>query len=264
MEILFLCGAAFIAGFFDSIVGGGGLIQLPAILVFHPGLSIPTAFGTNKTAAIFGNGVAMWHYSQQVKMRWSSLLPATVTAFAAAYLGAWTVRLFFQVQPELLRGLVLVLLIAVAVHTYLKKNLGDLHHPRWATHHEKMAGIVLGLILGFYDGFFGPGTGTFLLFAFVSLFRFDFLHASAHAKFVNFATNLSPVLYFAWKGDVLWRYSIPMGLCNLIGAFIGSRMAIRRGNRFIRWLFLLILIGLIGRLLLDFIEISRQEAFQSH
>ena len=262
MEIPFLCGAAFIAGFFDSIVGGGGLIQLPAVLVFLPGLSIPTAFGTNKAAAIFGNGVAMWNYSQQVKMRWSSLLPATVSAFVAAYLGAWTVRLLFQVQPGFLRALVLVLLIAVAVHTYFKKNLGDLHHPRWATHHERMAGILLGLVLGFYDGFFGPGTGTFLLFAFVSLFRFDFLHASAHAKFVNFTTNLSPVLYFAWKGDVLWRYSIPMGLCNLVGAYIGSRMAIRRGNRFIRWLFLLILIGLIGRLLWDFIGISRQEVFR--
>ncbi|NBV97359.1 MAG: sulfite exporter TauE/SafE family protein [Verrucomicrobia bacterium] len=254
MEILFLCGAAFVAGFFDSIVGGGGLIQLPAVLLLLPGLPIPTAFGTNKTAAIFGNGVAMWQYSQQVKLRWDSILPTTLAAFGAAYFGAWTVRAFSHFRPDLLRGLVLFLLVAVAVHTFLKKDLGELHHPRWAKHHERWAGTLVGLGLGFYDGFFGPGTGTFLLFAFVSLFRFDFLHASAHAKFVNFATNLSPVLYFAWKGDVLWWYSIPMGFCNLIGGFLGSRMAIQRGNRFIRWLFLLILIGLISRLVWDYLR----------
>ena len=254
MEILFLCGAAFIAGFFDSIVGGGGLIQLPAVLLFLPGLPIPTAFGTNKTAAIFGNGVAMWQYSQQVKLRWDSLLPTTVAAFGAAYFGAWTVRAFSHFRPDLLRGLVLFLLVAVAIHTFFKKDLGELHYPRWAKHHERWAGIIVGLSLGFYDGFFGPGTGTFLLFAFVSLFRFDFLHASAHAKFVNFATNLSPVLFFAWHGDVLWKYSIPMGLFNLTGAYVGSHLAIRKGNRFIRGLFLLILIGLIGRLVWDYLR----------
>ena len=254
MEIGFLCLAAFVAGFFDSIVGGGGLIQLPAVLLCLPGLPIPTAFGTNKTAAIFGNSVAMWQYSRLVKLRWDSLLPSTLTAFAAAYLGAWTVRAFSHVRPDLLQGLVLLLLVVVAVHTFCKRELGELHHPRWARHHERWAGMLVGLGLGFYDGFFGPGTGTFLLFAFVSLFRFDFLHASAHAKFVNFATNLSPVLYFAWHGDVLWKYSIPMGLCNLTGAFVGSHLAIRKGNRFIRGLFLLILIGLIGRLLWDYIR----------
>ena len=248
MVIGFLCLAAFGAGFFDSIVGGGGLIQLPALLLCLPGLPIPMAFGTNKTAAIFGNSVAMWQYSRQVKLRWDSLLPATMTAFTAAFLGAWTVRLFSSLRPDLLRGLVLFLLIAVAVHTFQKKELGKLHHPRWAKHHERWAGILMGLGLGFYDGFFGPGTGTFLLFAFVSLFRFDFLHASAHAKFVNFATNLSPVLYFAWHGDVLWRYSLPMGVCSLTGAYMGSHMAIRKGNRFIRGLFLTVLILLIGRL----------------
>jgi len=254
MEILFLCLAAFFAGFFDSIVGGGGLIQLPAILIFLPGISIPTVFGTNKTASLFGNGVAMWQYSRRVPLRWDSLMPATVAAFGAAYLGAWTVRTLAQVRPDLLRGLVLILLVAVALHTFFKKELGELHHPRWARHHERWAGILVGLVLGFYDGFFGPGTGTFLLFAFVSLFRFDFLHASAHAKFVNFATNLSPVLYFAWQGDVLWKYSIPMGVCNLAGAYVGSHLAIRKGNRFIRVLFLMVLGLLIGRLVWDFVS----------
>lgn len=230
------------------------MIQLPAVLICLPGLPIPTAFGTNKTAAIFGNTVAMWQYSCQVKLRWDSLLPAAVTAFAAAYLGSWTVRTLAHFQPELLRGLVLFLLVAVALHTFFKKELGKLHHPRWAKHHERWAGILMGLGLGFYDGFFGPGTGTFLLFAFVSLFRFDFLHASAHAKFVNFATNLSPVLYFAWHGDVLWKYSIPMGICNLAGAYVGSHLAIQKGNRFIRGIFLVVLVLLIGRLGWDFLR----------
>lgn len=248
MEIVFLCGAAFVAGFFDSIVGGGGLIQLPAVLICLPGLPIPTAFGTNKTAAIFGNTVAMWQYSRNVQLRWDSLLPATLVAFGAAYLGAWAVRVFAHLRPDLLRGLVLFLLVAVALHTFFKRELGELHHPRWARHHERLAGILVGLGLGFYDGFFGPGTGTFLLFAFVGLFRFDFLHASAHAKFVNFATNLSPVLFFAWHGNVLWKYSVPMGICNLTGAYVGSHLAIRKGNQFIRGLFLAVLVLLIGRL----------------
>lgn len=254
MEPVLLCAAAFIAGFFDSIVGGGGLIQLPAVLVFLPGLSIPTAFGTNKTASIFGNAVAMWQYSRRVQLRWDSLLPATAMAFGAAYVGAWTVRTLAQVRPDLLRGLVLFLLVAVALHTFFRKELGKLHHPRWASHHERWAGILLGLGLGFYDGFFGPGTGTFLLFAFVSLFRFDFLHASAHAKFVNFATNLSPVLYFAWHGDVLWKYAVPMGICNLVGAYVGSHLAIQRGNKFIRGLFLAMLVLLIGRLAWEYVR----------
>ena len=252
MEIGFLCLAAFCAGFFDSIVGGGGLIQLPAVLICLPDLSIPVAFGTNKTAALFGNTVSMWQYSRRVSLRCNSLLPATIVASGAAYLGAWTVRTLAHFQPGFLRGLVLFFLVAVALHTFFKKELGELHHPRWASHHERLAGIVLGLGLGFYDGFFGPGTGTFLLFAFVSLFRFDFLHASAHAKFVNFATNLSPVLYFASHGDVLWRYSLPMGMCSLTGAYVGSHLAIRKGNRFIRGLFLLVLVLLIGRLAWDF------------
>ena len=146
MEILLLCLAAFFAGFFDSIVGGGGLIQLPAILIFLPGISIPTVFGTNKTASLFGNGVAMWQYSRRVPLRWDSLMPATVAAFGAAYLGAWTVRTLAQVRPDLLRGLVFFLLVAVALHTFFKKELGELHHPRWARHHERWAGILVGLV----------------------------------------------------------------------------------------------------------------------
>ena len=122
---------------------------MPAVLLCLPGLPIPTAFGTNKTAAIFGNSVAMWQYSRLVKLRWDSLLPATLTAFAAAYLGAWTVRAFSYVRPDLLQGLVLLLLVVVAVHTFCKRELGELHHPRWARHHERWAGMLVGLGLGF-------------------------------------------------------------------------------------------------------------------
>jgi uncharacterized protein len=248
VETLYLCAFAFLAGFVDSVVGGGGLIQLPALfLCLPPALagSIAAVFGTNKMSSICGTCLAVVQYARRVPMRWHLILPAAGAAFVFSFLGARVVTLL---KPELLRPLVFGLLVTVAAYTFSSRNLGDRHAPRFDAPRERLLGIGLGVGIGFYDGFFGPGTGSFLIFAFVSGFGFDFLTASANAKVINFATNLAAVGYFAATGHVLWRYALPMAACNMLGSLAGTHLAILRGNRFVRGLFRVVIVALILRL----------------
>lgn len=250
-SIGYLCAFAFLAGFVDSIVGGGGLIQLPAMLILLPaGVAgnIPLVFGTNKLAAMCGTSVAAAQYARRVSIRWRTILPAASAAFVFSFLGAKVVSL---VRPEFLKPMVLGMLVLVAVYTWWKKDLGSIHRPRWADSRELWAGVAAGAVIGFYDGFFGPGTGSFLIFLFIGVFGFDFLSASASAKLINVATNLSAMLYFAWSGNILYAVALPMGCCNIAGAFLGSRLAILKGNSFVRVFFLAIVSGLIVRLAWD-------------
>ena len=251
MELAFLCAAAFLAGFVDAVVGGGGLIQLPVLLVALPGQAIPALFGTNKMSSICGTAVAATEYARRLPIRWHSILPAALTAFTFSLLGAWSIRAFAAAKPEILRPLVLLLLVAAALHTLFRNELGEQHQPRWAAGRERLAGMLLGAGIGFYDGFLGPGTGSFLLLAFVGLFGFDFLNATASAKVLNFATNLAAVLYFGATGNILWHYALPMGACNVAGSLLGTRLAMLKGNRFVRALFIAVLAGLIIRLSLE-------------
>ena len=247
MEILCLCLFAFLAGFVDSVVGGGGLVQIPALFLFLPAslsASIPVVFGTNKLSSICGTGTAVVQYSRRVRINWHSILPAGLTAFVFSFLGARTVSLL---KPEILKPLVLVLLVAVAACTYWRKDFGNLHAPQFTAHRERQFGIWVGVVIGFYDGFFGPGTGSLLIFIFIGLFGFDFLAASASAKVVNFATNLSAVIYFAATHNILYHYAVPMGLCNVLGSLTGTRLAILKGNAFVRVFFLLVVTAMILR-----------------
>jgi uncharacterized membrane protein YfcA len=247
MEILYLCLFAALAGFVDSVVGGGGLIQLPALLIFlPPALSNPltAVFGTNKLSSICGTGAAVLQYSRRVRINWHSILPAGMAAFVFSLFGAWTLSL---VRPQALKPLVLFLLGAVAVYTYWRKDFGNLHAPQFTAHRERQFGVLVGIVIGFYDGFFGPGTGSFLIFIFIGLFGFDFLAASASAKVVNFATNLSAVAYFAAAHQILYEYAVPMGLCNLLGSFAGTRLAVLKGNSFVRVFFLCVVAVMILR-----------------
>lgn len=243
MEILWLF--AFLAGFIDSVVGGGGLIQLPALLLFLPAsLALPTVFGTNKFSSICGTTAAALQYSRKICLPWRSIIPAATAAFVFAFLGA---RIVTGINPQVLRFVVLALLIAVAFYTYRRGELGNLHAPQFAPGRERVVGIVVGGAIGFYDGFFGPGTGSFLIFIFIGLFGFDFLTASASAKVINLATNLAAVIYFGWTDQILYRYAIPMGICNVLGSLLGTRLAILKGNRFVRAFFLIIVSMLIVR-----------------
>jgi hypothetical protein len=245
--MLWLCGFAFLAGFIDSVVGGGGLIQIPALLLFLPpeqAAVVPAVLGTNKLSSICGTGMALAQYARRIAIPWRSMLPAAAAAFILSFVGARTVSIL---SPALLKPLVLLLLVAVAIYTFLRKDFGRLHAPRFTVRHETWVGLLIGVTIGFYDGFFGPGTGSFLIFTFIGLLGFDFLTASASAKLINFATNLSAVAYFAATDRILYAYAVPMGCCNLLGSMVGTRMALWRGNRFVRWFFLLVVSALILR-----------------
>lgn len=247
MELFYLCALAGLAGFVDAVSGGGGLIQIPALFLFLPpalAASVPAVFGTNKVSSICGTGVAVIQYGLRVPIHWRSVLPAGATALVFAFLGARVVTLL---RPEVLRPLILGLLVAVAIYTFWRKDFGRLHAPSLAPRIEQLAGLAVGAGIGFYDGFFGPGTGSFLIFIFIGVFGFDFLAASGSAKVINFATNLAAVAYFAANGHVLWKYGVPMAVCNVLGSLVGARLAILKGNAFVRGFFLVVVTAMILR-----------------
>lgn len=242
MELVLLAALAFLAGFVDAVVGGGGLIQLPALFSVYP-QAIPGAlFGTNKFASIFGTAAATMRYARGARLRWPMLLPAALGALVFAFLGA---RAVSMLPVEVIRPLVLAMLIAVAIYTFKKKALGTVHVPRLKDMTEMWLGLATGAVLGFYDGFFGPGTGAFLIFIFVRLFGYDFLNASANAKVINTVTNFAALLYFIPTGNVLWLAAAIMAVSNVAGSVTGSHVAIRRGATFVRRVFLAVLTAII-------------------
>lgn len=244
-DLSLLCAFSLLAGFIDAVVGGGGLIQLPAALLLLPGVPLPTVLGTNKFASFFGTSIAAQRLARHVKMDWSTVVPSAVAAFAFAFLGSFAVTLL---NPALLRPLILGLLIVVAIYVFVVRDLGLIHEPKHGAHKARWLGILVGSVLGFYDGFFGPGMGSFLIFAFVGIFGFDFLSASASAKVINWATNLASLIYFSWSGHILFGVGFAMAACNILGAVLGTRLAIAKGSKFVRVFFLVIVCALIAKL----------------
>lgn len=245
--MILLTIAAFLAGFVDAIVGGGGLIQLPALFVFLPpalAAEIPMVMGANKFSSVCGTTVATIQYALRVTPPWRVVVPAAALAFFGSLLGARAVSFL---NPDYIKPVILVLLLAVALHTYARKGFGQMKAPRLSEAARPWVAAGIGFAIGFYDGFFGPGTGSFLIFAFVGVFGFDFLLASASAKFVNLITNIAAVGWFASIGKVPWKYAIPMAVANVIGAAIGARLAILKGNEFVRKFFLGVVLVLITR-----------------
>ena len=245
MLLFLVCLSSLAAGFIDSVVGGGGLIQLPAMLILFPNWPIATALGTNKFASLAGTTIAVQRYSRHVSFDWPTVLPAAITAFVFSFLGSRTVSLL---NTAFLKPIVLVLLVLVAIYVLFVKDLGIIHQPKHPPKKAQLLGILVGAGLGFYDGFFGPGTGSFLIFLFVGVFGFDFLAASASAKVINLATNLASFAYFGWTGHIVYGYAIPMALCSILGATIGARLAVAKGSRFVRIFFLVIVAALIAKL----------------
>jgi uncharacterized protein len=245
MLIFYICAFSFLAGLIDSVVGGGGLIQLPAMLILFPAMPVATILGTNKFASFAGTTIAVQRYARHVTFDWPTVLPAAIAAFIFSFIGS---RIVALLNPALLRPLVLILLILVAIYVFFVKDLGIVHKPKHPPKKAQLLGIAVGAVLGFYDGFFGPGAGSFLIFAFVGLFGFDFLAASASAKVINLATNLASIIYFGWTGHIIYAYAIPMALCSIVGATIGARLAIAKGSRFVRVFFLVIVCALIAKL----------------
>jgi uncharacterized membrane protein YfcA len=244
MEFVIISLASLLAGFVDSIVGGGGLILVPALFATFPSAPPATLFGVNKSASIWGTGIATWQYQQRVKLQWTRLLPAAAAGFTGAFAGAWAVT---QISPGFLRQLLPLILLAVLLYTLIKKELGRDHQPRFQGRSEMLAASLVGLVIGFYDGFFGPGTGSFFVFLFVRWLGYDFLRASASAKLLNTATNLAALILFALKGLVWWHYALPLAVANVLGSVLGTRLALKHGAGFVRMVFILVVTALIAK-----------------
>jgi uncharacterized protein len=242
MDIVWVTMASGLAGFIDAIVGGGGLILLPALFAVYPGAHPATLFGVNKSASIWGTAAATVQYAQRVDMPWRALLPAAVVCFMGSMAGAWAVTVM---SPDFLRKALPAILLAVFVYTLAKKELGREHRPRFVGARQTLAAAAMGLVIGFYDGFFGPGTGSFFVFLFVRWLGFDFLHASASAKLLNTTSNLAALLLFTWKGHVWWHLAVPMALANVLGSVLGTRLALKHGSGFVRVIFLVVVSALI-------------------
>jgi uncharacterized protein len=240
--LLFLCLAAAVAGAVDAVVGGGGLIQLPALLLIAPGGQPLYALATNKIASVVGTAAAVRTYSRQAAIDWSSALPMASAAFAGAVGGA---AFAGSLAPGVLNGVVLVALVGVGLYTWREPELGVAETPRFTRHAQIGVMALGGAVIGFYDGLAGPGTGAFLVFLLVGLVGFAFLRASATAKVVNVATNLGALLYFVPAGKVLWGLGLVLALCNVTGAVFGARLAVRRGSAFVRRVFLTVVVALV-------------------
>lgn len=237
-----LAGAAFLAGLVDAVVGGGGLIQIPVLFSALPNMVPATLLGTSKLAGIFGTAAAAVNYARRVPIAWGTAAPAACAAFVLSFAGAYTVT---KVPADFMRMLLPVVLVCVAVYTFRKKDFGASHAPRHFGSKEKMIALAIGACIGFYDGFFGPGTGSFLVFLFVRFFGFDFLGASATAKVVNVACNFSALMWFGYSGHLLWQLGLLMAVCQVAGSLVGTKLAIKHGSSFVRKLFLIVVSLLI-------------------
>lgn len=234
--------AAFLAGLVDAVVGGGGLIQIPVMFSVFPNEVPATLLGTSKLAGVFGTSAAAVNYARRVRVAWSAAAPAALAAFIAAFAGAYTIT---RVPADFIRSLLPCVLVAVAVYTFKKKDFGTIHAPLHSGMAEKVVAVAMGAGIGFYDGFFGPGTGSFLIFLFVRFFGFDFLSASAAAKVVNVACNVSALMWFGYSGHLVWQLGLLMAACQVGGSLVGTKLAIKHGSTFVRKLFLVVVSLLI-------------------
>lgn len=241
---MLLLAAGFFGGLVDSMAGGGGLITLPALIA--AGLPPHVALASNKVQSAIGTTVSTYRY-----LRSGWVLPKLgalgfAFSFAGSWSGAWTV---LRVPASSLEAVIPLLIIIVAGVTFLRRNFGMNEQHREIGSREYTLAAGFAFVLGFYDGFFGPGTGSFLAFGFVLLFQFGFLRATAHAKLLNLASNYAAILAFAFSITIAWSIAIPMGIANIAGAWTGAGLAIKGGSKVIKPVFGLVLLGLLVKLL---------------
>jgi uncharacterized membrane protein YfcA len=246
--LIFLALASGFAGFVDAMAGGGGLIQLPALLIGLPNKELPLILGTNKVPSIFGTAAAARNYFKNIKPD----IPLTVSMMGPAFIGSITGAAFAATVPkDFFKPFIVFLLITVAIYTWRKPALGMNENLKF-THKKRLLFVALiGLLIGFYDGIFGPGTGTFLVFFLVSGIGYAFLKASATAKLVNIATNAGAILSFQLTGHIWWQLGLLLAFANVLGAVIGSRLAIKGGSPLVRKVFLAVTFLLITRVAWD-------------
>ena len=229
-ELILLCVASFGAGFIDSIVGGGGLIQLPALFILLPQFSMVSLLATNKLVSVTGTAVSTYRFSRSIPYLKTIIIPAILASFVFSFFGAYIVSI---ISSEVLKPLFMVLLFVVFLATIRNKAFGIIDHdpnriiPVWKP-------LIIGSVIGFYDGFFGPGTGSFLIIAFVGILGMTFVQGSAYAKIINLTTNIAAIMLFSLRTEFQFKYALPMMLFNVGGALLGVRLALLKGNEFVR------------------------------
>lgn len=243
--IALLALAALTAGFVDAVVGGGGLVQLPALLLGLPVASPVEVLATNKIASVCGTAASSVTYYRRIAPDPRTFLPLMALALAGAFSGA---LLASRIPRDAFEPIVLVALVVVGGYVLLRPELGEQTALRFDGHRHYAAAMGVGFVIGFYDGILGPGTGSFFVFALVGLMGYDFLQASAKAKLANFATNLGALLLFVPSGAVLWDVGLMMGACNLVGGYLGARTAVARGSRFVRMFFIAVVSAFVVRI----------------
>ena len=237
----------FIGGLMDSIAGGGGLISLPAYLLI--GLPPHLALGTNKFSSVWGTLVATGNYLINKMID----LKSALTAAAAALLGSWMgTRTVLLIKADFLNYILILLIPIIAVITIVNQNMGFKDKSKEISGCRKyILCLITGLVVGFYDGFFGPGTGTFLILFFTLLLKYDYIKANGNTKVVNLASNLAAVITFAASGNILYKLAIPAACCGILGNLTGSKLVILRGNKFIKRIFIVVLALLMLRVILN-------------
>ncbi len=247
-EIVIICIVSFFAGFIDSIAGGGGLIQTPAILLLFPQYPVAMLLGTTKIPSFSGTTFSSYLYSRKTHINSRLFLFLVPATFAGAFMGSWAITL---IEDDFIKPVILIILVLVAIFTFLNKNLGAEKGRDIAFRQQIIIGSVFGFLIGFYDGMIGPGTGSFFILAFIVFMGFDFLTAAANAKMLNLATNFASIVLFASTGNILYWLAIPMAICNVCGAFLGTKLALLKGNRFIRVFFLIVVATTIVRFAIE-------------
>jgi uncharacterized protein len=247
---LIICFGALFAGFIDAVVGGGGLIQVPMLLILFPELSHVQIIATNRFSSVAGTAVAAFQYIRMVGVDISVTVVTGITAAIASFSGTFVMEL---IRPEVFKPILLLVIIILAVYTFLKKDFGAEHEMKFKGKKFLVVCGLIGAVIGFYNGFIGPGTGSLLVFAFVSVAGMNFLHASSTSKIINAIADAASLIGFLMNGAVLFKIALPMMVFNMLGGYIGSKTAVLKGNVFIRYVFLLVISLLILRLSRDVI-----------
>lgn len=249
--LIALCIFAFLAGFVEAVVGGGGLIQLPAMFLLLPEYSLLQTLATNKTANFLGTAVSAIQYKKKTSISLKQLLPIIIAAFISSFCGALLVSYF---EKENFVPILIVVLIAMLLYTLFKKELGKVAQQKTLNKKQYYTySVTIGAVIGLYDGLIGPGTGSFLVFAFILLFGNNFLQASGKAKIINVVTNIAALSFFIARGAVVWSVALPLAGANMLGNYIGARLAIKKGSAFVRVFFIATVLALVAKLIYDYI-----------
>lgn len=239
------CAGALFAGFIDAVVGGGGLVQVPLLLILFPQMSHVQVIATNRFASLAGTSVAAFHYIRSVGVDTAVVLVAGITSAVSAFGGTFVMKL---IAPEAFKPILLMVIIVLTIYTFIKKDLGIDHAPKFSGHKHLFVCGLIGAALGFYNGFIGPGTGSLLVFSLVSMAGMSFLHASSSAKIINAIADAASLIGFLMSKAVVFKLAIPMMVSNMLGSYIGSKAALLKGNLFIRIIFIVVMVLLIMRL----------------